>query len=111
MIYIFIVIDTASLSIIDQISLMKNTDYFIGVHGAGLSLSIFMPNNSILFEITPYKKNKLLLLMSKLSGHKTYSEIIKSKTLFINKNEYIFFEGSNFIESILKNMKYNKFIK
>ena len=104
-------IDTASLSIIDQISLMKNTDYFIGVHGAGLSLSIFMPNNSILFEITPYKKNKLLLLMSKLSGHKTYSEIIKSKTLFINKNEYIFFEGSNFIESVLKNMKYNKFIK
>ena len=54
-------VDTSSLSIIEQISLMKNTDYFIGIHGAGLALSIFMPNNSILHEILPYKKNQLLV--------------------------------------------------
>ena len=74
-------IDTASLPIIQQISIMKSTDYFIGIHGAGLALSIFMPNNSILHEINPYKKNQLLLLMSKLSSHKSYSEIIKNKII------------------------------
>ena len=72
-------VDTASLPITQQISLVKDTDYFIGVHGAGLSLSIFMPNNAILHEILPYKKNKLLSLMSKLSGHKTYSDVIRNK--------------------------------
>lgn len=104
-------IDTASLPIIQQISIMKNTDYFIGIHGAGLALSIFMPNNSILHEINPYKKNQLLLLMSKLSGHKSYSEIIKNKIINLDTNEFIFFDHLPFIRSILKNMKKNKFIK
>ena len=54
-----------------QISIMKKTDYLIGIHGAGLSLSIFMPNNSILHEILPAKNMKVLALMSILSGHKT----------------------------------------
>ena len=90
---------------------MKNTDYFIGIHGAGLALSIFMPNNSILHEINPYKKNQLLLLMSKLSGHKSYSEIIKNKIINLDTNEFIFFDHLPVIRSILKNMKKNKFIK
>ena len=59
--YLLRLVDTASLTIIEQISIMKKTDYFIGVHGAGLSLSIFMPKQSIFQEILPYKKNKLLL--------------------------------------------------
>ena len=104
-------IDTATLSITQQISIMKNTDYFIGVHGAGLALSIFMPKNSILYEICPYKKNHLLLLMSKLSGHKSYSDIIKNKIIELNQNEYIFFDGISFIQSVLKNMKKNQFLK
>ena len=104
-------IDTASLPIIQQISIMRNTDYFIGIHGAGLALSIFMPNKSILHEINPYKKNQLLLMMSKLSGHKSHSEIIKNKIININTNEFVFFDHLSFIASVLKNMKKNKFIK
>ncbi len=100
-------VDTASLSIIEQISLMKNTDYFIGIHGAGLALSIFMPNNSILHEILPYKKNQLLILMSKLSGHKTYSDIIKKRIKIIDKNEYIFFNENDFANCVLKRLKEN----
>ena len=69
------------MPITQQIALVKDTDYFIGVHGAGLSLSIFMSNNAILHEILPYKKNKLLSLMSKLSGHKTYSDVIRFKLI------------------------------
>ena len=104
-------IDTASLSISEQISIMKNTQYFIGVHGAGLSLSIFMSNYSIMHEITPYKKNKLLLLMSKLSGHKSYSDIIKNKIEIIEKNEYIYFDEDQFVDCILKRMRQNNIIE
>lgn len=100
-------VDTASLSITQQISLMKNTDYFIGIHGAGLALSIFMPNSSILHEILPYKKNKLLSLMSKLSGHKTYSDIINNRIKIIDKNEYIFFNENDFANCVLKRLKEN----
>ena len=98
-------VDTAQLSIVQQISIMKNTDYLIGVHGAGLALSIFMPNNSILHEILPYKKNKLLILMSKLSGHKSYSDIIKNKIKIIDNNEYIYFDEESFARHVLKHIK------
>ena len=71
-------IDTATLPYKDQISLMKNTDYLIGIHGAGLSLSIFLPKKSILYEIRNSFKNNLPAFMSALSGHITHTDIIKS---------------------------------
>lgn len=103
-------VDTASLPIDQQISIIKDTDYFIGVHGAGLALSIFMPNTSILHEILPYKKNKLLSLMSKLSGHRTYSDVIKNKIKIIEQNEYIFFEENDFSKFVIKHMRQNNII-
>ena len=103
-------VDSASLQIIQQISIMRTTNYFIGVHGAGLSLSIFMPNTSIMHEIHPYKRNQLLLLMSRLSGHKSYSDILKNKIKIIDENEYIFFDEKAFVESVLKHMKQNHFV-
>ncbi len=108
--YLVRLIDTASLNIIEQIAIMKKTDYFIGVHGAGLSLSVFMPKQSVLQEILPYKRNKLLLLMSKLSGHKTFADIIKNEIKFIDTNEYIYFNEDDFIKKVLKNMKEIDFI-
>ena len=103
-------VDSASLPFTDQISIMRNTDYFIGVHGAGLTLSIFMPSKSILHEIHPFKKNKLLVLLSKLSGHTSYSDIIKSSIKIIGNNEYIFFDKSSFVKNVIKHMKQNNFI-
>ena len=108
--YLLRLVDTASLTIIEQISIMKKTDYFIGVHGAGLSLSIFMPKQSIFQEILPYKKNKLLLLMSKLSGHQSFSDIIKNKIKMIDRNEYIYFDENDFIKKVKKHMKESNFI-
>ena len=90
--YLIRLVDTASLSIIDQISIMRKTDYLIGIHGAGLSLSIFMPLHSILHEILPKKNIKVLVLMSALSGHKIYSDIIKSDYKLINNNDVYFFD-------------------
>ena len=103
--YLIRLVDTASLSIIDQISIMRKTDYLIGIHGAGLSLSIFMPLHSILHEILPKKNIKVLVLMSALSGHKIYSDIIKSDYKLINNNDVYFFDLFEFGKIMLKHLK------
>ena len=108
--YLIRLVDTASLSIIKQISIMRKTDYFIGIHGAGLSLSIFMPTQSILHEILPKSNNKDPIIMSSLSGHKSYSDIIKSEKKYINNNEFIYFDESEFIKNALKHIKENNFL-
>ena len=105
--YLIRLVDTSSLSIAEQISIMRKTDYLIGVHGAGLSLSIFMPPNTILNEILPKKNIKVLVLMSALSGHKIYSDILKSKLKIIDNNEVFFFDLFKFGESVLMHIKEN----
>ena len=107
--YLIRLVDTASLSMKEQISIMRKTDYLIGVHGAGLSLSIFMPAHSILQEILPKKNIKVLILMSSLSGHKIYSDIIKSKRKILNNNEVFFFDIPEFAKTTLKHIQENYF--
>ena len=102
-------VDTASLSVSEQISIMRKTDYLIGIHGAGLSLSIFMPHESILHEILPFICNSLLTLMSTLSGHKTYSDLIRNKINYANGNQNIFFAPVIFVKSVLNHMIQNNF--
>ena len=105
--YLIRLVDTASLSMKEQISIMRKTDYLIGVHGAGLSLSIFMPAHSILQEILPKKNIKVLILMSSLSGHKIYSDIIKSNRKILNNNEVFFFDIPEFAKTTLKHIQDN----
>ena len=52
---------------------------------------------------------KGLALMSRLSGHKTYSDILKAYKSIINENEYIFFDREDFTQKILQRMKENNF--
>jgi len=103
-------IDTASLTIREQISIMRDTDYLVGIHGAGLTLSIFMPYKSILHEILPSPNINVLRLMSAISGHKTYTDIINAKIKNINENENVFFNAKEFGKSVLEHLKENKFI-
>ncbi len=103
-------VDTASLHMREQISILRKTDYLIGIHGAGLSLAIFMPVKSIFNEIVPSPNLKLLQMMSALSGHKTYSDIIKAKVRTIKDSEYIFFNINDFAKKILHRMKESNFI-
>ena len=105
--YLIRLVDTSSLSISEQISIMRQTDYLIGVHGAGLSLSIFMPSNAILYEILPKKNIKVLVLMSALSGHKIYSDILKSNLKIINNNDIYFFDTIEFAKKSLRHIKEN----
>ena len=102
-------INTASLPYKDQISLMRNTDYLIGNHGAGLSLSIFLPKDAILQEIKKQNYSNVLTIMSALSGHVTYSDLINATVNNKHRNEYIIFDENDFAEKVMKRMKENNF--
>ena len=47
--------------------------------------------------------------MSSLSGHLTYSDIIKYKMNVDDGNQNIFFESNNFAKSVLNHMLQNNF--
>ena len=102
-------IDTAVLPYKEQISVMRSTDYLIGIHGAGLSLSIFLPKKAILQEIYRTKNNDLLTIMSTLSGHLTYSDYIKSYSYKNKGSENVYFDEKAFGESVLTHMKENNY--
>ena len=102
-------IDTAKFKMEDQISIMKNTDYLIGLHGAGLALGIFLPQKSIFHEFTHEHIISTLGFSSSLSGHKTYVEFIKSNSTKIDGNENVDLDENEFIEKVISRMKENNF--
>ena len=102
-------VDTAQLSMREQIMIMKKTDFFIAEHGSGLFLSIFLPGKAIVQEIMHKDGMNVLQLMSSLSGHETYSDIIKTRVEMIESNEVLFFDVKQFIKVVLTHMKKNNF--
>ena len=102
-------VDTARFSMIEQLSIIKKTDYYLGVHGAGLFLSSFMSKNSILHEISNPFKTKNLWLVSNLSGHKTYSDVFNISSTKIGDFEYLFFNPNDIANSVLKHMNESNF--
>ena len=103
-------VDTAGLPMNKQISIIKKTDYLIGIHGAALSLSIFMPNKSIFHEIVHCPPLKVLQIMGALSGHKIYSDYINSNVRTIEDSEYVFFNVDDFAQSVVNHMKDNNYL-
>ena len=102
-------VNTASLPMGKQIAIMRNTDYLVGIHGAGLTLSIFMSNKSILHEILHSESINVLRMMSAISGHKTYSDILQAEVNYGDENENVFFNVDEFAESVSNHMKENNF--
>lgn len=102
-------VDTAQLSIKEQIAIMKKTDFFIAEHGSGLFLSVFLPPKAIVQEIMHKDNMNVLQLMSSLSGHITYSDIIKADVQMIEDNEVLFFDVKQFVRTVLNHMKKNNF--
>ena len=89
---------------------MKKTDFFIGEHGAGLFLSIFLPTKAIVQEILHKENINVFQLMSSLSGHVTYSDIIKARVEMLDGNEVLFFDIKHFTKVILTHMKKNNYL-
>ena len=50
-----------------------------------------------------------LRLMSSMSGHKTYSNILSSNEKSNDRIKYIFFDLNDFGDEIIQKMKENKF--
>ena len=108
--YLIRLIDTGGLTTSEQISLMLDTDYFIGVHGAGLVLGIFTPLNCIFHEILTFNYMNWLVLMGELSGHITFTDVIEGKEQKIEGSQYLFFNEDAFVKKILQRMKETSFI-
>ena len=66
-----------------------------------------MPIQTVLYEVLPKKNIKVLVLASSLSGHKIYSDILKSERKVINNNEVFFFDSQEFSDKTLKHIKEN----
>jgi len=88
---------------------MQRTNYFLGIHGAGLFLSIFLPNNSIVHEIKIKNVMNNLQIIGILNGHKVYSDIIKGKVMNISTQQTFFFDKNDLADKVLKHMNENHF--
>ena len=104
-------VNTANLPMTQQISLMKKTDYLVGIHGAGLTLGIFMPLSSIYHEILPKDHWNLVQFMSMMTGHNSYFDIVKGEYNKIDGYEYIFLDENDFVEKVTKHMKENNYFQ
>ena len=102
-------VNTAALNIFEQISIAKNTDYFIGIFGAALSLNMFTPEHCINHEILDIPNANHFRLISRMSGHKTYSNIIKHNDTKIENDYYSYFDLNDFADCIINTMKQNNF--
>ena len=89
---------------------MRKTDYFVGMHGAGLTLAIFAPKKTVFHEVLPRSNMNGLRFMSATSGHKTYSDIISSSINRNDGNENVSFNVDNFCNKVISHMKENKLI-
>jgi len=56
--YGFSIIDFEDLSFLEQVSLMQNVKYLVGVHGAGLTNMLWMPEDGSIFELHRLPANK-----------------------------------------------------
>ena len=105
-------VDTAVLSIEEQISIMQKTDYFLGIHGAGMFLSIFLPHKSIAHEIKRRKSNtpNRPQIAAILSGHKYYSDYINIKIKKLDFQEKYFVDLNDLEKKVFKILTENNFL-
>ena len=104
-------VNTACLPMNEQISLMKKTDYLVGIHGAGLTLGIFLPLSSIYHEILHKETWNVVLFLSMMSGHNCYFDIVKGTDNKTNGFEYVSFDENDFVEKVIKHMKENNYFQ
>lgn len=99
-------VDFSLLNIKYQISFMKKTDFFITDSPEGLFFSIFLPPDAIVQEISiENNNNNIFHLMSSLSGHPTYSNIIKANVKMKENSEVLFYDVKYFVKIVLAHLK------
>lgn len=105
-------VDTANLSIEEQISIMRKTNYFLGIHGAGMFLSIFLPHKSIAHEIK--SKNRITpnrpQIAGILSGHKYYSDFVNIDIKNLDFQEKYFVDLDDLEKKVFKILTENNYL-
>ena len=106
-------VDTALLSIEEQISIIQKTDYLLGIHGAGMFLSIYLPKKSIVHEIKSKVKKvpNRPQIIGVLSGHKFYSDFINITIKNEDFQEIYYIDKKQLLESVVNHMKENDFFE
>jgi hypothetical protein len=102
-------VDTAKLTMVQQISLIRKTNYFLGIHGAGLFLSVFMPTTSILHEFFSIQRTRNLVRAANLSAHRTFSDQFNASINIINDCEYQYYNPDVIITKVLEHMNKSNF--
>ena len=76
-------VDFEPLSLREQISIARRTDILVGVHGAGLTHSLFTPPGSALVELSPTRLDfKGFRSLANLAGNEYYAiHVTNNKTL------------------------------
>ena len=66
-------VDFAALSVAEQLRVARETDILVGVHGAGLTHSLFLPPGSAVVEMLPADfEHKGFRNMAQLLGHRYF---------------------------------------
>ena len=67
-------VDFASLSFVEQLRIVRNTDILVGVHGAGLTHGMYLPPSSAMVEIMPHGfHHKGFRNLAKRLGHQYFT--------------------------------------
>ena len=91
---------------------MQKANYFFGIHGAGMFLSIFLPQKSIAHEIkskdriTPNRPQ----IVGIISGHKYYSDFIDIDIKNIDFQEKYFVDLNDLEKKVFKILSENNFL-
>jgi hypothetical protein len=68
-------VDLAAYAFADQLEIIRNTDILVGIHGAGLVHSLFLPPRSAVVEIFPADVSyPVYRNLAKLRGHQYFSD-------------------------------------
>jgi capsular polysaccharide biosynthesis protein len=76
----FAIIEFERLTFLEQLTLLKETKVLAGVHGAGLTNMIFMPNDGITFELTTQLNgaNYYFFSLSNALSHRYYYQVCQT---------------------------------
>lgn len=92
-------VDTAKFDIEGQISVINRTDFFIGIHGAGLTLAVYAPKHTIFQEIYHSPNVDWLRFLAVVSGHRSFKDHIRNRVEH-DGNEQVHFDIDDFVNLI-----------
>jgi hypothetical protein len=81
----WITMELQEFSLMNQIEMFSDASVIAGIHGAGLSAMVWMPDNSLIIELTPIDFNPIFSRMAEVCNHRysliTFNENVDSNCI------------------------------